>query len=162
MDNQKICVIPGFFDPVTIGHLDIIIRAAKLFDRIYAAAFENSAKKNMFTLEQRRVMLELACGGISKVTVDAASGLLADYAVKKGADFIVKGTRGLADFEYERDMFMINREIGGIDTLFFPAEPEHIYISSSFVREMILYGKDITGYVPEKVGEFIKNNKKSM
>lgn len=160
--SENICIIPGTFDPVTNGHLDVIMRASKIFDKIYVAAFENTAKKNknMFDLEERREMLSLACGdcgAADKITIEATNELVVDYAKAKGAGFIIKGVRNMTDYEWEYGIFRINREIGGdIDTLFFPAKTEHLYISSSFVREMILYGKDISGYVPEKVCGFIK------
>jgi len=159
MENKNICIVPGVFDPVTVGHVDVIIRAAELFDKIYVASFRNSSKNTMFTLEERHEMLNLACDGTDKdkVIVDATDELLADYAKLKGARYIVKGVRNVVDYEYEYDLYMINREIGnGIETLFFPAKPEHLYISSTFVREMIRYGRDISNYVPEKVAGYIK------
>ena len=156
--SEKICLIPGTFDPVTNGHLDVIERAAKLFDKVYVTAFENSAKKNMFNLEERREMLRLACLDLDKVTVDAANGLVADYADSRGVKFLVKGVRGMNDYEYEHNIYMINREIGGdIETLLLPAKNEHIYISSAFVRDMIKYKRDIRKYVPIIVAKFIEN-----
>lgn len=162
MNSKNICIIPGTFDPVTNGHLDVIVRAAKLFDKIYVVSFDNSAKKNknMFNLDERREMLRLACeniDGADKVIVDATSELVVDYAKARGAGFLIKGVRNMIDYEWEYDIFRVNREIsgGGIDTLFFPAKTEHLYISSTFVREMLMYGKDISGYVPEKVCGFI-------
>ena len=162
MGNKNICIIPGMFDPVTNGHVDIILRAAKLFDKIYVTSFNNSAKKTMFTSEERLEMLRLACDGIEdnnikeKITVDATGELLADYAISKGAGVVVKGVRNMIDYEYEYNLFRINMAIGdNIDTLFFPAKTEHLYISSTFVREMIRYNRDISNYVPEKVNDFI-------
>ena len=160
MGAKNICVVPGVYDPVTYGHLDIILRAADIFDTVYAVSFENSAKKTMFTPDERLEMLKLACGGIggaAKIASEAADGLVIDYAKSKNAGFIVRGVRNIADFEWEYDIFRVNNEIGGIDTLFFPAKTEHLYISSSFVREMIIYKKNISAYVPEKVYEYIKN-----
>lgn len=168
--NKRICIVPGTFDPVTNGHLDMIMRAAKLFDKIYVTAFANSVKKNMFSPEDRYEMLRLACedySGGAEITVDVTSELLADYAKSKNANFIVKGVRNMMDYDYEYQLFLINREIGKniisesetkveIETIFFPSKNEHLYISSSFVREMITYNKDISLYVPAKVCEFIK------
>ena len=155
---EKICVIPGTFDPVTNGHVDIIERAAGLFDKVYVTSFDNSAKKSMFSPEDRREMLRLACHDFAKVIIDATSELVAEYAKSKGAGFLIKGVRGITDYEYEHNLFMINREIGGnIETIFFPAKSEHIYISSAFVREMIKYKRDIRKYVPIGVAEFIQN-----
>ena len=162
MGNKKICVIPGTYDPVTNGHLDIIVRAAELFDKIYVVSFDNTVKKTMFNAKERLEMLKLACEALGEnggeITVDATSELVVDYAVSKGADFIVKGVRNTIDYEYEYNLFLINREIGKkikIETLFFPAALEHLHISSSFVREMIIYEKDITDYVPESVKKYI-------
>ena len=159
MGVEKIALIPGMFDPVTNGHLDIIIRAAKLFDKIYVVSFENSAKKTMFDLNERREMLRLGCGGIEgneKITTDATSELLADYAKSKKINVLIKGVRNIIDYEYEYMLFNINRNIsGGMETLFIPSKPEYLYISSMFVREMIAYKRDISDYVPDKVSDFI-------
>ena len=160
MRGKKTGVAAGVFDPVSVAHVDIIARAAKIFDKIYVAPFENSSKKTMFDIKQRLDMLILACGDIDNVTVEEPGNgvLLADYARSKGADFIIKGVRNIMDFEYELNMAEINRKLGdGIDTLFLASKPEYLFISSTFVREMILYGKDISGYVPEKAAGYIKN-----
>jgi len=159
MENGNVCIIPGVFDPVTTGHLDIILRASKLFDKIYVVSFNNTTKKTMFDSSERFEMLRLACEGISNITIDSTNKLVVDYAKEKNAEFIIKGVRNIIDFEYESDMFTINRTISDnieIDTLFFPAKAEHLYISSTFVREMILYKKDISGYVPAAVCDYIK------
>ena len=156
--SERICVIPGTFDPVTNGHLDVIERAAKLFDKVYVAAFDNSAKFNMFNSEERREMLRLACLGLDKVIIESASGLVVDYAKSRGAGFLIKGVRGAADYELEYNQFLINREIGnGIETIFFPSKNEYLYISSTFVREMIRYKRDIQKYVPIEVAKFVQN-----
>ena len=160
-------MIPGTFDPVTNGHLDVIARAVNLFDEIYVTSFDNSAKKTMFNSDERLEMLRLACFGLdldkfdlAKIRIDATSELVADYAKSKGADFLIKGIRGMIDYEYEYNLFSINREIGGdIDTILFPAKNEHMYISSTFVREMIAYERDISKYVPTSVAEFIVRSK---
>ena len=165
---ERICVIPGTFDPVTNGHLDLIKRTLKMFDKIYVVSFENSAKKTMFDDIERLEMLKLACGdiedikdinGMNKIEIDATNELLVDYAKSKNAGFIIKGIRNSSDYEYEYSMFLINREIGNdrndIETVLLPAKSEHLYISSTFVREMIKYKRDISKYVPEKVNKFI-------
>ena len=145
----RICVIPGSYDPVTVGHADLIRRAALLFDGVHAVVFRNSAKEAMFTLEARVEMLRAACGGMANVTVAVTDGLLADYAAKVGAAAIVKGVRSASDLNYEGTLAAINREIGGAETVLLPARAEHSFISSSFVREMLRYGKDVSKYVPE-------------
>jgi len=164
IDKKKnICVIPGTFDPVTNGHLDVILRASELFCEIYVVSFNNTAKKTMFSLEERQEMLKFACGGIKNVTVDATNVLLADYAQSKNAGYIVRGVRNAADYEYEYGLSLIYRKIGNnIETVIFPAKSEYLYISSAFVREMILYQRDISEYVPEKVNEFIKSKFKEL
>ena len=161
MGNQNVCIVPGVFDPITNGHLDVIKRAAKLFNKVYVVSFANSAKKTMFTSEERFRMLTLACDEIiksgekDKIIIETTNELLVDYAKSKGAGTVVKGVRNIIDYEYESDMFRINMKIGDLETLFFPAKTEYLYISSSFVREMILYNRDISQYVPEKVNEMI-------
>jgi pantetheine-phosphate adenylyltransferase len=157
--KEKICVVPGTFDPVTNGHLDVIERAVTLFDKVYVTSFDNTEKRNnMFNSDERLEMLRLACLGLDKVIVDATSELTADYAKSKNAGFLIKGVRGMIDYEYEYNLFLINREIGGnIETIFFPALNEHMFISSTFVREMIKYKRDISTYVPPRVAEFIKD-----
>jgi len=154
---EKICVIPGTFDPVTNGHLDVIERAVNLFDKIYVTSFDNSAKQTLFSSEERREMLRLACLDLDKVIIEATSDLVADYAKSRGATFLIKGVRGMIDYEFEYNQFLINVGIGGIETIFFPAKNEHSYISSTFVREMIRYKRDIRKYVPNEVAKFIEN-----
>ena len=166
-NNGRVCIVPGTFDPVTNGHLDIIVRSAELFDKIYAVSFENSAKKTMFDSAERLEMLKLACEGINNAEADVTSELLVDYAKSKNAGFITRGIRNSSDFEYEYSMFLINREIGnnigiGIETVFLPAKSEHLYISSAFVREMIIYKRDISKYVPEKTAGFITARQKNL
>ena len=161
MGGEKNCVVPGAFDPITNGHLDIIMRASEIFDKIYVAVFENSAKKTMFSLDERRKMAEIACGELNcaaKIKVESSNGLVIDYAQAKNAGFIIRGARNIIDFEWECDVFRANCEISGekyTETLFFPAKTEHLHISSTFVREMIIYEKDISRYVPEQVEEYI-------
>ena len=158
MTGERICVIPGSFDPVTNGHVDIIRRAAELFDKVYAAVFDNSAKQTMFSPEERLEMLRLACADLDNVTADATSELIADYAGRKRAGFLVKGVRGMTDYEYEHNLFFANREISKnkIETIFFPSKTEYMYLSSAFVREMIKYKRDISTYVPLKTAEFVE------
>jgi len=168
--SENICVIPGTFDPVTNGHLDVILRASKIFDKIYIASFDHSAgfdhsvKKTMFSSDDRREMLKLACkdlidsGKVIIDTIDETSELLVDYAQSKKAGFVVRGVRNIGDYEYEYSLSLIYRKIGNnIDTVIFPAKSEHLYISSTFVREMILYKRDVSEYVPEKVNQYIKS-----
>lgn len=146
----------GSFDPVTLGHLDIIRRAAPMFETVYVTVFVNPAKKTLFTLDQRREMLSLACEGIGNVVTDCSEGLVADYAKKNGIGVILKGIRNAADLEYENAMAAVNAKLlKGLETVYLPASPELAHCSSTIVRELISYGKSIAEYVPGNVGEYI-------
>ena len=156
---MKRVLIPGSFDPVTIGHYDVICRCAKMFDEVYVVVFQNTEKKGkgIFTGDECHEMIRLAVSDLPNVHTDITDTLVVDYAQKHNIDFIVKGVRDTIDFEYEYDLFVINKSIGGYDTIFMPSLPEYKHISSTFVRDMIKYGRDVTPYVPAGVGEFIKN-----
>jgi len=131
--------------------MDIIKRAHKLFDKIYVTVFDNTSKKTLFTAAERLEILRRACAGMEKIVVDATSELLADYAVSKNAGFIIRGVRNSVDYEYEYDLFRINKKIGNnVDTLLFPSNADNSYISAAFVREMIKYNRDISDFVPEE------------
>ncbi|MHC1695068.1 MAG: pantetheine-phosphate adenylyltransferase [Eubacteriales bacterium] len=156
----RIAVIPGSFDPVTVGHMDIALRAASLFDRVIVTAFDNSSKSYMFSAAQRLEMLNVACSscGCPNVSADLTDILLADYVREKGACAIVKGVRGAADYDYEYQLSQINRSIGGgIETVLLPARHEHLFLSSTMVRELIKYGKPLDGYVPPEVIEYLRS-----
>lgn len=146
----------GSFDPVTLGHLDIIRRTAPMFDTVYVTVFVNPAKKTLFTLDQRREMLDLACEGIGNIIADCSEGLVADYAKKNGIGVILKGIRNAADLEYENAMATVNAKLlPGLETIYLPASPELQHCSSSIVRELLSYGRSISGYVPENVEKYI-------
>jgi pantetheine-phosphate adenylyltransferase len=142
---------PGTFDPVTNGHLDIVRRAAALFDRVVVAVIENPSKEPLFPAKERVVMLEEGLAGLKNVEVDSFSGLLVDYAGRKGIDIIVKGLRAVTDFDYELQMAQMNRQLTGIETCFVPTSPKWSYLSSSLVKEVALYGGDVSGLVPDHV-----------
>lgn len=146
---------PGTFDPVTNGHLDIIGRASARFDRVIVAVLENPAKEPLFPAEERVAMLKEAVGDLPNVEVDAFSGLLVEYARRRGAGVIVKGLRAVSDYEYEIQMAQMNRTIskGEVETLFVPTDPAWSYISSSLVKEVARFGGDVTGLVPPGVVE---------
>ena len=161
---KKVCIIPGTFDPITSGHADIISRAAYIFDEVTVAAFNNTAKQTTFTAEERLEMLRLSyptysCNNIKTTMI--TDKLLVDYMNENDIKVIVKGVRNTIDFDYEYQLSVISREINhyGFETLFIPAKPEHMYISSTFVREMIKYKKDIDDYVPAQIVEYIKKLK---
>lgn len=148
----KIAIAPGSFDPLTYGHLDIITRAAKLFDKVIAVVVKNPAKQGVFTLEERMKMLKTVTADIENVEVDFHDGLLVDYVCEKGACAIVKGLRALSDFEYEFAQALINKEMyGGADTVFLTTKAENMYLSSSVIREIAAVGGDISPFIPKEI-----------
>ena len=155
MNKLRCAVIPGSFDPITTGHLDVIERAAAMFEAVYVTAFANADKKgSMFTEEEKLHMLRLATAHLDNVICSVESGLTAVYARERNA-VIVKGIRNGTDLDYEMTMYGINRAIEGVETIFIPARQEYSHISSTFVREMLRYGHDFTGLVPAPVHRYL-------
>ncbi|MBP3937429.1 MAG: pantetheine-phosphate adenylyltransferase [Clostridia bacterium] len=149
---MKLAVCPGSFDPVTNGHLDIIRRAAALADRVIVVVMTNASKHTMFTMEERVSMLRTATADLPNVEIDAYDGLLADYARRVGADAIVKGLRAVTDFEYEFQMALTNRQLhADAETVFLTTSADLMYLSSSVVKQVAMYGGDISGFVPASV-----------
>lgn len=145
-------VCPGSFDPVTHGHLDIIRRASHTFDHVTVACMRNVSKKaGLFDLDERIEMLEEVTTDLPNVSLAVFKGLLVDFARENGINVIVKGLRAVSDFEYELQMAQMNRSIGGIETLFLSANPEHSFLSSSLVKEVARFGGDVSDFVPEAV-----------
>jgi pantetheine-phosphate adenylyltransferase len=142
---------PGTFDPVTNGHLDIVRRAAGLFDQVVVAVIENPAKRPMFAVEERVTMLKEAVSEMENVEIDSFSGLLVDYARSRDLGIVVKGLRAVTDFDYELQMAQMNRHLSGIETCFVPTSPEWSYLSSSLVREVARLGGDVSRLVPGHV-----------
>jgi pantetheine-phosphate adenylyltransferase len=147
---------PGMFDPVTNGHLDIVNRAAALFDRVVVAVVENPTKEPLFGTEERVAMLEEAVAGLRGVEVSSFDGLLVDYARERGVDVIVKGLRAVSDFDYELQMAQMNRHLSQIETYFVPTSPKWSYLSSSLVKQVAKFGGDVSGMVPEHVARNLK------
>ncbi len=147
---------PGTFDPVTNGHLDIIVRAAGLFDPLVVAVLENPAKSPLFTLEERIGMLKDALSDVDHVEVASFSGLLVDFAKARGIQVVVKGIRAASDFDYELQMAQMNRHIDGLDTVFVPTNPTWSYISSSLIKEVVRFGGDVSGLVPPGVADRLR------
>jgi pantetheine-phosphate adenylyltransferase len=147
---------PGMFDPVTNGHLDIVHRAAALFDRVVVAVVENPTKEPLFPSDDRVAMLEEAVSGIEGVEVSSFDGLLVDYARDQGVNVIVKGLRAVSDFDYELQMAQMNRHLSEIETYFVPTSPKWSYLSSSLVKQVARYGGDVSGMVPDHVGRRLK------
>lgn len=146
---MKIGIYPGSFDPVTRGHLDIISRAEKLFDRLIVAVMINPDKQSTFTEEERVEMLRRATSTLSHVEIDSFDGLLAEYAKQCKATAIVKGLRALSDFEYEFQMAMTNRKLNSdLETIFLTTNAENMFLSSSMVKQVAQFGGDISPFVP--------------
>ncbi|MBC1341209.1 pantetheine-phosphate adenylyltransferase [Listeria welshimeri] len=155
--GNKIAVIPGTFDPITNGHLDIIERAAKIFDVLYVAVLNNSSKKPLFTVEERMEMIKQVTAHLPNVEVESASGLTVDYAAKRGATAIVRGLRAVSDFEYEMQIASMNRTLNAeIETFFVMTNTKYSFLSSSMVKEVAQYQGDISELVPEMVNRAIQ------
>lgn len=149
-------IYPGSFDPVTFGHLDIIKRAASIFDELTVAVLNNKVKSPLFSVDERVKMLQEVCREIPNVTIDSFSGLLADYAVKSDADVVIRGLRAITDFEYELQMAQTNRKIADtVDTVFLTTSLEYAYLSSTTVKEVASFGRDVSQFVPECVAQEI-------
>ena len=149
---ERIAIYPGSFDPVTNGHLDIVRRGLKLFDRVIVAILINPKKQFVFTLDERLEMLRTCTQDFAGVEVDAFDGLLVDYAARRGAQAILRGLRALSDFEYEFQMALMNRRLAReIQTVFLMTGMRWIYTSSSIIKEAAQFGGDVQGMVPPLV-----------
>ena len=150
---MRTAICPGSFDPITLGHLNIIRRSAQIFDRVIVCIMHNAMKPNpMFTVEEKVEMVRKATERYPNVTVDWSEGLLAEYARQYPGAVIVKGLRAASDFEYEFQMNLINKKINpDLETMFLTASEKYTFLSSSVVREMAVYGADLTGLVPNEL-----------
>ena len=145
---------PGSFDPVTLGHIDIIERSARHFERVIVAVIRNPQKtQSLFTLEERQEMLRDTVAHLGNVEIAFFKGLLVEFARDNGAEAIVKGLRAVSDFDYELQMAQMNQRLTGIDTFFLSTSPQFSYLSSSLVREVARFGGDVSGMVPAHVNE---------
>lgn len=148
----KIAVYPGSFDPITNGHLDVIRRAAQMFDRVVVAIARNSEKAPLFTVRERLALVRAAVRGIRNVAVDDFEGLLVRYARRKGATVLVRGLRAVSDFEFEFQMALMNRKLDArIETIFLMPKDEYTFISSGLVKEIAALGGDVSDFVPRGV-----------
>ena len=153
---MRIAICPGSFDPVTKGHVDIIERTAKLFDRVVALVVINPAKRPFFTVEERTGFLRRATAHIGNVTVDSYQGLLADYARHMGACTLIKGLRAVTDFEYEFQQALTNKKLNSeLETMFVITDSSYMYLSSSMVRQVAGFGGDVSEFLPESICEEI-------
>ena len=147
-------IYPGSFDPITLGHLNIIRRASRIFDRVVVCVMVNSAKTPMFSLEERMELIERVVSRLPNVSVDTSDILLAEYAKRFEGAVLVKGLRAVSDFESEFQMALINKKMNpNLDTLFLTSSEKYTYISSSVVKEMAKYGTDLQSFVPREILE---------
>jgi pantetheine-phosphate adenylyltransferase len=151
-DSDKVAIYPGTFDPVTNGHLDIIYRAANLFDRVIIAVTTNPSKIPLFTDAERISMISEATSQLSNIYIEAFQGLLMDYARAKKAHVVVRGLRAITDFEYEFQMALVNRKLAGdIVTVFLMPNEKYTYLNSSIVKEVAKFKGDVSAFVPDDV-----------
>ena len=154
---MKRAIYPGSFDPVTVGHLDIISRSAQIFDEVIVGVLNNNQKAPLFCAKERVALIEEVTKELNNVRAEAFSGLLVDFARKEKATTIIRGLRAVTDFEYELQMSQTNRQIcPEVDTLFLTASVEYSYVSSSTVKEIAYYGGDISAFVPDFVAKEVK------
>lgn len=150
--DKRIAICPGSFDCITMGHLDIITRAAAMFDEIIVVAMNNADKKYTFTPEERIDMIKKSTADIKNVSVDLYDGLLAEYAAKKNACAIIKGLRAMSDFEYEFQMALTNKKLNPkVETLFLTTSAQNMYLSSSMVKQIASMGGDVSDFVPHVI-----------
>jgi len=159
--NQKTAIYPGSFDPITKGHLDVLERASKMFDRVIIAVLKNSSKKSFLPVSDRVKLIQESIEGLDNVEVDSFEGLTIEYAQSKGAHFLIRGLRAVSDFEYELQLCQTNSAIApDIDTVFLTTKPKYNFISSSIVKELSDFGTDVSKFVPKSVVEYLQKQKK--
>lgn len=152
MKQSNIAVYPGTFDPVTYGHIDIIKRASKIFDKVIVAVAHNDHKRPLFSVEERASMLMDAVKNLKNVTVDDFEGLVVNYVRRKGARVMIRGLRMISDFEYEFQMALTNRKLAeNIETIFMMPNESYSYISSKLIKEAASLGADVKNFIPKKV-----------
>ena len=152
---ENLCVYPGSFDPITLGHLDLIRRASALFPKVIVAVLINPDKQGAFSLDERMAMIRKSCQDLPNVTVDSFSGLLVDYMRRQNAHIVLRGLRTVADFESEFQMAQVNRQLSdfSVETLFLTTSPVYGSISSSIVRQVAMFGGDISALVPQVISQ---------
>jgi pantetheine-phosphate adenylyltransferase len=156
---MKVGIFPGSFDPITVGHIDLIERSLPLFDKVILAIGQNSQKKYLFSLEQRRDWLEDIAAMYENTEVDTYEGLTVNFAKEKDAGYLIRGLRNASDFDYEKTISQLNNIVGsGLETIFFIAQPGMSHISSTIVREIIKGKGDVSAFVPDQIYKDIKQN----
>ena len=148
---KKIAIFPGSFDPFTVGHYSIVKRALNFVDEVVIAIGVNDAKRSLFSIEKRKSIIQKAFSDEPNIRVESYDSLTVDFAKEVGASIILRGIRSIADFEYEKTIADANRRISGIDTILLFTEPQHSFISSTVVRDLLRYGKDIICFLPPNV-----------
>ncbi|MEI6154070.1 MAG: pantetheine-phosphate adenylyltransferase [Deltaproteobacteria bacterium] len=155
--KQRIAVYPGSFDPITFGHMDILMRSLELFDKVIMAVAYNIEKKGLFTIEERKDLIRKAVNGNEHVIVDSFEGLLVDYVKKVDARLVVRGLRAMSDFEYEFQMASMNRNLNkDMDTIFMMTSKDYFFISSRTIKEVASFGGCVDGLVPPVVEKSLK------
>jgi pantetheine-phosphate adenylyltransferase len=151
MTRRAVC--PGSFDPVTLGHLDIVGRASSLYDEVTMAVLINKTKKSLFTVEERIEMLREVTAGYGNVIVDSFYGLLVDYCQEHSIPVVVKGLRAVSDFDYELQMAQMNGRLAGVETMFMATNPQWSFLSSSLVKEVATHGGDVSHLIPPAIND---------
>jgi pantetheine-phosphate adenylyltransferase len=150
-------VAPGSFDPITLGHIDVIERASRLFDEVIIAVLVNSSKSGMFSIDERIALIKESTAQFPNVKVDSWSGLLVDYCEQNKITAIIKGLRAISDFDYELQMSQMNFQLKGVETFFMATKPNYSFLSSSLVKEIAKYGGDVSSWVPANVLKALKS-----
>lgn len=154
---QKLGLYAGSFDPITNGHIDVIERATRLFDRVLVAIAVNSKKQNLFSLEERNSMCRESLAHLDNVEVVSTQGLIAEYAQERGVSALIRGLRSVTDFDYEMQIALMNRKMQPeLQTVFLMPHEKYTYLNSSIIRELARYGKDVSDFVPDEVQAALK------
>jgi pantetheine-phosphate adenylyltransferase len=160
MPDIRRAIYPGTFDPITNGHLDVLARAAEMFDEVIVAITTANGKDPLFTNDERKVVVEKAVAEVlpekKNIKVDTFGGLIVDYAKSKKAIALVRGLRAVSDFEYEMQMALMNRKLSGISTVFLAPHEQYTYLNSTIVRELVKHGGDVSAFVPKSVADALK------
>lgn len=155
--SEKIAVVPGSFDPITNGHLDIIHRASDIFDKVYVSVLNNSKKNPLFTIDERIELISQVTSHLPNIVIECSSGLLIEYAKKRKAKAIIRGLRAVSDFEYEMQITSVNRMLDeSIETFFIMAKNQYSFLSSSIVKEVAKYNGDVSELIPKVVEQALK------
>ena len=156
--SNRIAVCPGSFDPITMGHLDVITRASAMFDKLIVVVMNNASKDYTFSPDERKEMIEKCISDLPNVQVDLYDGLLAEYAARQNACAIIKGLRAMSDFEYEFQMALTNKKLNpNVETLFLTTSAQNMYLSSSMVKQVAGMGGDVSDFVPRIIHDDIVN-----